>query len=126
MHSRFAGWLVGTFLAWVTLGVIVLGLLWAPVVGPWAQQRKGMANFNQAEIERKILVELARAERDAASLRAEAIQIVGAAAQQFPEYRKQEYIGAFADALREGKIEQLIYIPTEANIPILEASRLAD
>ena len=45
-------------------------------------------------------------------------------AKDFPEYRTQEFIGAFADALREGKITQIMYVPTEANIPITEATRL--
>jgi hypothetical protein len=36
------------------------------------------------------------------------------AAQDFPEYRTQEFIGAFAEALKEGKIAQIMYVPTEA------------
>jgi len=63
------------------------------------------------------------AELDSASLRAEAISIVGKAAKKYPEYRKQEFIGAFAEALQEGTIHQIIYVPTEANISILEASK---
>jgi regulator of protease activity HflC (stomatin/prohibitin superfamily) len=70
-----------------------------------------------------VLVTQAQAEKDAAVLRAEAIQIVGQAAKDFPEYRQQEFIGSFADALREGKIQQIIYVPTEANIPIIEAGK---
>ncbi|HCW5282361.1 TPA: hypothetical protein OXP51_000718 [Acinetobacter baumannii] len=36
---------------------------------------------------------------------------------------KQEFIGAFGDALRDGKIQQIVYVPTEANIPVLEAGK---
>ena len=58
-------------------------------------------------------------------MRAEAIQILGEAAQQYPEYRQQEFIGAFAEALQQGTIRQIVYVPTEANIPIMEAGRVA-
>jgi len=69
------------------------------------------------------MIQQAQAELDAASLRAEAISIVGKAAKDYPEYRKQEFIGAFAEALQKGTIQQIIYVPTEANIPILEAGK---
>lgn len=85
---------------------------------------KGKAILAEAEHARKARVEAAKAERDSASLTAEAIQIVGEAAKQNPEYRNQEFVMSFGEALREGKIEQIMYIPTEANIPITEAGRI--
>ncbi|MDA4958584.1 hypothetical protein PGK18_18785, partial [Acinetobacter baumannii] len=57
--------------------------------------------------------------------RAEAIQTIGKAAKDYPEYRNQEFIGAFGEALRDGKIQQIVYVPTEANIPVLEAGKRA-
>lgn len=48
---------------------------------------------------------------------------MGQAAKDFPEYRQQEFIGAFAEAMKDGKIQQIIYVPTEAGIPITEAGR---
>jgi len=74
---------------------------------------------------REVQVRQAQGEKEAAVLRAEAIKIVGQATKDFPEYRQQEFIGAFAEAVKEGKISQIIYVPTEANIPITEARRLA-
>ncbi len=112
-----------------TIGAILLVLtlvFFRPVFGPWIQERKGFANLRQAEQERRILIEQAQAEKDAATLRAEAIQIVGQAAKDFPEYREQEYIGAFAEMLTQCRGQQLIYIPTEASIPVLEATRLQE
>ena len=106
------------------LGLLALVLLWRPLVGPWAQEREGLANLRQAEQERRILVEQAQAEKDAAAARAEAIGIVGQAAQDFPEYREQEFIGAFAEALSSCQGMQVIYVPTEGNIPVLEATRM--
>jgi len=87
------------------------------------QELNGEAEFKRAEQNKKILIEQARAERDAASLRAEAIEIVGAAAQQYPEYRLQEFLGAFGSALTDQSIDKIIFVPTEANIPITEAGR---
>lgn len=83
----------------------------------------GQAAFAHSESERKVLVSQAEAELEAAKLRAEAIKIVGEVAQKYPEYRNQEFIGAFGEALRSDKIDQIIYVPTEANIPIIERKR---
>jgi regulator of protease activity HflC (stomatin/prohibitin superfamily) len=79
--------------------------------------------YAHAEYARKVQVAQAEGEKEAASLRAEAIKIVGQAATDYPQYRQQEFIGAFAEALKDGKIQQIIYVPTEANIPIIEAGK---
>jgi len=89
----------------------------------WQQGLAGEAALKKAEQTRKIQIEQARGEKEAATLRAEAIAIVGKAAHDYPEYRQQEFIGAFAEALHSGKISQIIYVPTESNIPIIEAGR---
>lgn len=83
----------------------------------------GRAIRAKAEFSRQVLVAQAHSEKEAAAIRADAIKIVGAAAKEFPEYRQQEFIGAFAHALELGKIQQIIYVPTEANIPLIEATR---
>lgn len=80
----------------------------------------GQAAYAHSESERKVLVSQAEAELESAKLRAEAIKIVGEMAKQYPEYREQEFIGAFGDALKSDRIDQIIYVPTEANIPIIE------
>jgi regulator of protease activity HflC (stomatin/prohibitin superfamily) len=86
----------------------------------YEQRLKGEAELARATQQRQILVQQAMAEREAAEQRAQAIKIVGQAAKDFPEYRQQEFIGSFAEALKDGKINQIIYVPTEANIPIIE------
>lgn len=103
---------------------IIVTVMWAwPVYNVWQQGLKGEAELARAEQQRQILVEQAKAERDAATLRAEAIEIVGQAAKDFPEYRYQEFLGAFGEAFREGYIDQIIYVPTEGMIPITEAGK---
>lgn len=84
---------------------------------------RGKAALAEATQSKMIQIEQARAELESAQLRAEAIKIIGKTAKEYPEYREQEFIGAFGEALREGKINQIIYVPTEANLPILEAGK---
>ena len=102
--------------------VIIIGLMFGlPLYSVWQQGLAGQADLAKAEQTRKVLIAQAHAEMEAAELRAKAIAIVGDASKKYPEYRQQEFIGAFAHALESGKINQIIYVPTEANIPIIEA-----
>lgn len=103
---------------------IIVGLMFGlPQYTVWQQEMAGKARLAEATQSRQILIEQARAEKEAAVLQAEAIKIMGEAAQKYPEYRKQEFIGAFGEALKAGKISQIIYVPTEANIPLMEAGK---
>jgi regulator of protease activity HflC (stomatin/prohibitin superfamily) len=108
---------------WVITLVVILfvgGLAGCPQYHVYEQRLHGEAELARAHAARQVLVQQAQAEMDAAKLRAAAIAIVGQAAKDFPEYRQQEFIGAFAEAMHNGRINQIIYVPTEANIPILE------
>lgn len=112
---------------WVTgfaIVLIICLMVGCPQYRVYNARLTGEAVMAEAEGSRKALIAQAEAERDAAKARVEAIRMVGEAAKEFPEYRQQEFIGAFADAMREGKINQIIYVPTEANIPIMEAGRI--
>lgn len=84
-------------------------------------QAAGEAALQRAENEKKVMIETARAEQESAELRAAAIRIMGEMAAQYPEYREQEFIGAFAEAVQSGAIDQIIYVPTESNVPIVES-----
>ena len=110
-------------------GIILLAIaiLWGwPIYSVWQQTKKGQAKLMRAAQERQILVEQAQAEKDSAQLRADAIKILGQAAKEFPEYRSQEFMAAFGEALQNNPNLQIIYVPTEANIPITEAFRFGD
>ena len=118
-------------LGWKVFGLICLMLIFIiacmfayPLYNVWQQGLSGKAALERAEQTRKVLIVQAQAEKEAAKERAEAIKIVGQAAKDYPEYRLQEFIGAFGEALHQGKISQIIYVPTEGNIPIVEATRL--
>lgn len=107
-----------------TLVGVAATMYGCPQYNVWKQGLVGEAELRRAEQNRRILITQAQAEEEAAKSRAAAISIVGEMAHKFPEYRHQEFIGAFAHALQEGKINQIIYVPTEGNIPVLEAGRL--
>lgn len=110
----------------VVLLVIVLIAGWMfvyPNYRVWSQEMRGKAALAEATQSKMIQIEQARAELESAELRAKAIKVIGQTAKDFPEYREQEFIGAFGEALREGVINQVIYVPTEGNIPILEAGK---
>ena len=118
--------IIVTFLVSVVAFILVGGIATSVVVSNmnvYTSRLAGQAAYAHSESERKVLVSQAEAELEAAKLRAEAIKIVGEMAKQFPEYREQEFIGAFGEALKSDKIDQIIYVPTEANIPIIEKKR---
>lgn len=116
---------ISAFICFCLLVIIIIcgALVGCPQYNVYSSRLSGEAALARAESTKKVLVTQAQAEKDAASLRAEAIKIVGQAAKDFPEYRQQEFIGAFGEAMQNGKIEKIIYVPTEANIPIIEARK---
>lgn len=114
--------IVMVFLVILLIVAAIVGLFAVvPRYKVWQQGLAGEATLRRAEQERQVLVEQAKAEVDAAKLRAEAIQIVGQAAKDFPEYRVQEFIAAFGEALQDGHVQKIIFVPTEANIPIVQS-----
>ena len=120
--GRIVGWI---FVGITSLIIIVGSLMFVlPVYNVWRAGKTGEALLQRAEQEKQILIETAKAEVEAAKLRAEAIEIVGEMAQQYPEYRLQEFMGAFGEALNNDQNKMIIYVPTEANIPIIEAGRI--
>lgn len=111
------------FLFAVVIGLILIWILVKPYYRVWSQEMRGKAALAEAKQSKMIQTEQARAELESAQLRAQAVKIMGQAAKDYPEYREQEFIGAFGEALREGNISQIIYVPTESSLPILEAGK---
>jgi regulator of protease activity HflC (stomatin/prohibitin superfamily) len=123
--SEGQSWGIGGGVGFICLCLFVWLVMWGcPQYAVYEQTLTGTAKLERAGQERQILVEQAKAEVESAKLRAEAIEIVGKSAQEYPEYRLQEFMGAFAEALQNDSIDQIIYVPTEANIPIIEATRM--
>ena len=113
----------GTIVAISVFSIIVFILILMfglPVYNVWQQGLAGKAALERAEQERQVLVSKAKAELEASHLQAQAIETVGKMAQLYPEYRYQEFISAFADALHsENSPIKMVFVPTEANVPLI-------
>jgi len=108
------------------IGAFLVG--W-PLYNVWSKEKKGEAALKEAEWSKQITIEEARAARDSASLLAEAEierakgvaeanKIIGDSLKDNDAYLRYLWI----QGLQDGSSE-IIYIPTEANLPILEATR---
>lgn len=110
------------------IGCIILGLWGCPQYNVYSKRLKGEAELAQAELNRQIRVEEAKAGKEAAlydkstdSIRAigiaEANKIINASLTD--RYIRWKWV----EGLHDGSSE-IIYVPTEANLPIMEAGRL--
>lgn len=117
IHFVVAGWILFSF------SLILLSMAIYPIWNVWRAQQAGKAELKRITLIKQLVKEQATAEKDAAYYRAEAIRTEGSAAAEYPEYRKNLFYGALSQSLEDGNISQVIYIPTEAGLPITEAMR---
>lgn len=121
---------VGLFIGLAFIVVIGLAMAFLPVYTVWSSGKAGQAELAQAEYNRQIIVRQAQAKLDAATLEAEAAVAHAKGVQESnaiiagglggPEgYLRFLYIQMLADSPEK----QIIYIPTEAGLPILEAGK---
>lgn len=114
----------------VITGLFVLGLWGCPQYNVYSMRKDGEAQLAHAKYSREVAVAEAKAKYEAASLlaaadtlRAHGIaksnEIIGRSLENNPKYLQWLFI----DKISEGKENQIIYLPTEAGIPILEANR---
>lgn len=120
----------GIFGATIVSLTILLGALYGlPKYNVWRKSLSGEAALREAEYSKRVAVEEALALRDSATLKAEAEverakgvaqanKIIGDSLQGNEAYLRYLWI----QGLQDGSSET-IYIPTEANLPIMEASR---
>ena len=117
----------------VTAAIVFVGLfsIVKPIYSVWSQEMEGKAEFAKAEQNRKIKVEEAKANLEAEKLNAQAeIERAKGAAEAIriengsitPTYIQYLWVRQ-QNAQTNNKI---IYIPTEAGLPILEAGRVVD
>ena len=112
----------------IAILVVLVGLLYGvPKYQVWQQGLKGQAELARAEQNRKIAVQEAEAKKDSAKslaeaevIRAEGIakanRIIGDSLKENEAYLRYLWI----QALTENQ-QDVIYVPTEAGLPILEA-----
>ncbi len=122
---RFISYLV-TLVVFSIVSILAFG----PVYGVWSQRLSGEAELARAESNRQIRILEARAEQEAAKALAEvevtraegvarANKIIGDSLQNNEGYLRYLWI----QGLQTNQM-QVVYVPTEANLPILEAPRL--
>lgn len=98
----------------------------------WGASISGQAQLAQAEYNRQILVKeaeakaaaaisLAKAEVERAHGVAQANKIIGASLENNEAYLRYLWVNNL-----QNEHNQVIYVPTEANLPILEANRLGN
>jgi regulator of protease activity HflC (stomatin/prohibitin superfamily) len=124
--------IIGTFLAFVVVILICLGLAGCPQYGVYQQRLAGEADLAKAEFTKRIAVTTAQAKLDAAKLeaqtdvvRAEGIananKIVADSLGGPEGYLRWKYIEMLEHSEKSG--HDVIYVPTEAGLPILEAGK---
>jgi regulator of protease activity HflC (stomatin/prohibitin superfamily) len=100
----------------------------------WSAHQSGMADLQKAKNEQQIQVSVAQGRLDAAQLNKQAaiieaeavglqIKEIGAELQHHDLYLRWQWIKMMEESKSESGRE-IIYVPTEANLPILEAIRL--
>jgi regulator of protease activity HflC (stomatin/prohibitin superfamily) len=120
---------IGVFLG--ILAIIAISMAVLPPYFVWSAGLKGKAELRRAEQNKQVLIEQARAEYESAKFKAdaeierakgvaEANQIIGESLKNNEMYLRYLWV----QGLQEGG-NAVIYVPTEANLPILEAGRLS-
>jgi hypothetical protein len=121
------------FAKWITLGIlsifliIVLFLVGCPRYNVYSQRMEGEALLAHSQASKEVAVSEAKAKLESASLlaRADTIRALGIARsnQIIGKSLTQEYLHWFWIDNLEKNQNAVIYVPTEANIPIMEANR---
>ena len=120
---------LGAILVGVTLLVLLAGFFGYPMWRVWQQGLAGQALLREAEYSRQVAVleaqakqeaakSLAQAEIERAKGVAESNRIIGEGLKGHHEYLVYLWIQELANS------GHVIYVPTEAGLPILEAGRL--
>jgi len=110
----------------IIMVLILLIILWAyPNYKVYAKELNGKAQLKEAEWNRQIAVQEAQALKESAKLKADAEVIraegIAKANEIIAGSITAEYIKyKFVEGLNDGNTE-VIYVPTESNLPILEA-----
>jgi hypothetical protein len=124
-----SGWAVAGVILFVVLSA---GCLWGwPQYKVYSQDLSGQAQLAEAEWTKKILIEEATAQKVSATLYADAEverakgvakanEIIGDSLKGNEAYLRYLWIQGLHDGTSE-----LVYVPTEAGLPILEATRSA-
>ena len=125
---------MGIVLVVVLIIGLILGCMFGlPIYSVWKSGKTGEAELKRAEQNKQIRVEEARAQMESAKLLAsaeierargvaEANRIIGESLENSEAYLRYLWVQTLS---AEGAQRQIIYVPTEAQLPLLEAGRLS-
>ncbi len=136
-YEEHEKWIHRMIIRWVMVGIFALAILTTlvmtgcPVYNVWNSGLQGKATLAHANYSREVAVAEARAKMESASLLADAEvarakgvaaanKIIGESLKQNEEYLRYLWI---TDVAGSNQSKTVVYIPTEANLPILEATR---
>lgn len=128
------GFSIAGFGFFAVVGIVGLGLWGCPRYNVYEQEMDGQAQLQKAESTRRFKVLEAQAEYDSSILKAkaeverskglaQANEILAKGLGGPENYLRWKFIEAISSNGDHG-IKQIIYLPTEVGIPIMEASRL--
>jgi regulator of protease activity HflC (stomatin/prohibitin superfamily) len=114
--------------AFVCFAVIAFFLFGIPRYKVWQQEMKGRAELAQAEQNRQIKIEEAKANLEAEKLNAEAEVVRARGAAEAIKIENGSLTPTYIQYLwvrqqNANTNNKIIYIPTEAGLPVLEAGR---
>lgn len=128
MGDKFSGAFLGTVVTWIVFAVVCGGLYGCPKYNVWQQEMSGKAEFAKAEQNRRIKIEEAKANLEAEKLNAQAEIERAKGAAEAIKIENGSITPAYIQYLWVRQQNNLndktvVYIPTEANLPLLEAQR---
>jgi predicted aminopeptidase len=108
------------------LGMVVLGMWGCPRYNVYSQQKEGEAQLAHAQSSREVAVAEAKAKMESATLLAQADTIrahgIARSNQIIGNSLTKNYLSWFWISQLD-QAGNIIYVPTEANMPVLEATR---
>lgn len=127
-ESLIASVIIITLFVVLVIGSFMFG---GPLYNVWQQGLEGQAELAKADFSKKVAVQEAQAKLDSATLLAgaeverakgvaKANEIIGSSLKGNDEYLRYLWI---IDVAGKDTQKTVVYVPTEANIPILEATR---
>lgn len=128
MNDKITGSFLGTVFVWAIMIVVFGGLYGCSRYNVWQQEMSGKAEFAKAEQNRRIKIEEAKANLEAEKLNAQAEVELAKGAAEAIKIENGSITSAYIQYLWVRQQNNLndktvIYIPTETNLPVLEASR---
>lgn len=126
-------WMIGGCAVAIIFVFVGFCLWFFPIYGVWSSRKRGEADLAEATFEQRIQIaqadgrlQAAQKNKEAAVIEAEAvaaqIEKIGAGLQSHGLYLRWQWIRMMEQS---EAYKETIYVPTEANLPILEATRFS-